>query len=75
MEDFKGTLEAQALAGPVVELAEEAVGVFVGAALPGVVGMGKGDRQVEPFLQFGGPGKLVAVGMRRTAYSIQNRNE
>ena len=73
MEDFERTLEAQAFAGPMVELADvgaelfgrnerqvgafgqvlaqEAIGVLVGAPLPGVVRMGEVDGQIQLLFQ------------------------
>ena len=73
--DFAGRAEAEALAGPVVDLAnvgaklfggdlaqigafgqvlaQETVGVLVGAPLPGVVGMGKVDGQIQFLFQLG----------------------
>jgi hypothetical protein len=83
MKDLESRLEAEALAGPVVELAnkagefrgcdlcqvaafgqilaQEAVGVFVGAPLPGVVRMGEVDGQIQLLFQLQGSSILVAV--------------
>jgi len=73
VEDLAGRSEAEAFAGPVVDLADigaelfggdlaqigafgqvlaqQAVGVLVGAPLPGMIGMGEVDGQIQLLFQ------------------------
>ena len=62
-QSLRGDLRQVGALGQV--LAQEAVGVLVGAPLPGMVGMGEVDGQVQSLFQFDGTGELPAVVQRQ----------
>jgi hypothetical protein len=47
-------------------LTQQAIGILVGAAFPGVVGMGEVDGEVEFLFEFERPGKLAAIVQSQT---------
>ena len=55
-------------------LAKQAVGVFVGSPLPGVVGMGEEDGQVQFLLQFDGTGEFAAIVQRQAAAFVSRQS-
>lgn len=53
-------------------LAQQAVGIFIGAAFPGVVGMSEEDLQAEPAFELGRTGEFTAV-VQRQAVAFRGR--
>ena len=72
---------AQSLGGDLREvsalgqvLAQEAVGVLVGASLPGMVGMSEVDEQVQPLFQFERTGEFASVVQRQTVAFLSGQS-